>query len=240
MTVISLCLDTLAGTAPSPPSPDAQTVKFIIDQVEHFYGEMFLGMTAIYALITAIFGYLLPKQRLKSLHKKVQGARAAAQHAVTTIDQKLASAKEEVAVAVEQLRHLTAAVMRFNTGLLVYASGARKVEIASMKSGSLSQNPDLIPASKEMLIAAHEFFAAGDRRAFGVAVGLSIIWLKEHYKFAPIPSDRQFHALIAQTQKEYSEAINQRGWGETPELQPSEQLDWFLGLGCRNEAEPPK
>ena len=87
MTTVFFCLGPLASITPSPRSSDAQSLRCVINQAEYYYGEMFVGMTVLYALIAAIFGYLILGKRLKSLHKKIKAARDAAQNAITQISE---------------------------------------------------------------------------------------------------------------------------------------------------------
>ncbi|MGC8542041.1 MAG: hypothetical protein ACP5QA_15630, partial [Phycisphaerae bacterium] len=71
------------------PAPDLQQLNYLTSQVEWFYGEMFIGMTVLYAFIAAIFGYFIPQQNLKVLHKKVDVAKRKFQAEITQQKQSL-------------------------------------------------------------------------------------------------------------------------------------------------------
>ena len=87
-----------ATTKPTPP-PDAANLHYLINQVEWFYGEMFLGMTVLYGFIAAIFGYFIPQHNLKALHERMDRASADAKNATDAATQATAEIKKQEALA---------------------------------------------------------------------------------------------------------------------------------------------
>lgn len=222
----------------SAPPASLNDLRYITQQVEWFYSEMFIGMTVLYGFIAAVFGYFIPQHNLRELHKKIDIAKDEARKASDAIDAaKLNIVQQEVKLNqnqaqtqhdFEKVNHVISAVLRFGTGLTIYVSGARQAEILTFNRKQPSQNPTLVPAIDNMLTASHEFFLAEDRRAFGSSIHLSIHWLKE-FNLSPIP--QPLHKLIVQVQKDYNEAVSTKGFEATEELKLSEEdIKWFLEL----------
>ncbi len=167
-------LSSLAATTAA--ATGIQHIHYIANQVEWFYGEMFIGMTVLYGFIAAIFGYFIPRHNLRALHEKIDAANAdlkkASEEVASTkrsIDQQeaaIAEVRQEFRRELEKLRREIKGVLHVARGLSLFTAGSFRAAHAPPKPDQNVENSTLLRSAIECLAACHQFYLAGDYSNF--------------------------------------------------------------------------
>ncbi len=197
-------LATLVPAAPSPV-PDTHYIHYLTNQVEWFYGEMFIGMTVLYAFVAAVFGYFIPRHNLKALHERIDTDAASIKQVIEQQQAAMERVRQETQRELGKIHHFAGGTLLLARGLNIFLSGllpSRPVQGGVDEGGK--KKGTIILSAIELLGACHLFFLAED---FQISLNTMSEAITALRAFGDPPSfllDQRLRNSIRQVQEDFA------------------------------------